>query len=162
MFMRIKKHIVLSVLFFGAAIMTLAVFLLHPTFFIGRKKIGNVVSFPGKDVRVSIELARDPYAWGKGLMFRNELASDAGMLFVFPKEGRQSFWMKDTLIPLDMLFISKDNRIVTIHKNAAPCTALICPHYTATKNSLYVLEVNAGFVDQHDIREGDAIEIDIE
>lgn len=140
--------------------MTIVIFLSHPTFFAGRKKMGNVVTFTGKDIRVFVELARNPYAWGKGLMFRTELNQDAGMLFIFPNESRQAFWMKDTFIPLDMIFISRDKKIVTIHKRTEPCKTLICSRYEPTKNSMYVLEVNAGFTDRYDIREGDEVAFD--
>lgn len=157
MSMRIRKSIMLSVLFFGAAIMTLVLLVLYPTFFLGRKKVGNMVSFPGKDVSMTVELALEPYQWGKGLMYRDALAHDSGMLFVFPREEAFSFWMKDTFIPLDILFISRDKKVVTIHKNAAPCTTLVCPRYTATANALYVLEVNAGFADRYGIKEGDVV-----
>lgn len=162
MYMRIKKQAVFSILFLGAIVMTTGVLLLHPTFFFGRKKIGNVVSFPGKDVSLTVEIARNPYQWGKGLMFRDTLANDSGMLFIFPNEGKHPFWMKDTLIPLDILFISQDRKVVTIHKNATPCVTLFCPQYGASANAIYVLEVNAGFADTYNIKEGDSVEIDTE
>lgn len=158
--MKIKKGIILSILFLGAVLMTTVIFLLHPTFFLGRKKVGDIVSFLGKDVSVTVELALDPYQWGKGLMFRDSLAPDSGMLFVFPTEEKRSFWMKDTLIPLDILFISRDKKVVTIHKNVAPCTTLICPRYTPTQGALYVLEVNAGFTDTYGIKEGDTVNLE--
>lgn len=161
MLFTIKKHITLSLLFLGAAIMTVVIFLLHPTFFSDRKKIGNTVSFPRSGVELTVELASDPYQWGKGLMFRKSLASDSGMLFVFPDEEKRSFWMKNTLIPLDMIFISRDKKVVTIRKNATPCTTLICPYYTSDGNAMYVLEVNAGFADAHTIKEGDTIDISL-
>lgn len=155
----IKNNIVLSVLFLGASIMTLGFVILYPTFFLKRIKIGNSVSFHDGTVRVSVELAADPYQWSKGLMFRESLEKDAGMLFVFPKEEQRSFWMKNTLIPLDIIFITKDKRVVTVQKNATPCTTLLCTHYSSTGNAMYVLEVNAGFADTHGIQEGDLVEI---
>ncbi len=159
MYMKIKKGIILSTLFLGAAILTIGVFLLHPTFFFGRKKIGNIVSFPGKDADVTVEIARDPYSWGKGLMFRDSLPKDSGMLFIFPNEDKRSFWMKNTLIPLDMIFITADKKIVTIQKNATPCKTLLCPQYASTEKAMYVLEVNGGFADAHGVREGDVVEM---
>jgi hypothetical protein len=68
--------------------------------------------------------------------------------------------MKDTIIPLDMIFISRDKKIVTIHRNTTPCTTMICPRYTSTDKAMYVLEVNAGFADAHDIKEGYGIEFE--
>lgn len=159
MLLTIKKHIVFLALFLGAVVMTVAIFLLHPTFFLERKKIGNVVLFPRSGAEVSVEIAADPYQWGKGLMFRKTLGADSGMLFVFPDEEKRSFWMKDTFIPLDIIFVSRDKKVVTIHKNVMPCTTFVCPHYAPTSGAMYVLEANAGFVDVHDIKEGDGVEI---
>lgn len=67
-----------------------------------------------------IDLAVTPAARAKGLMHRRTLAADAGMLFIFPESARQSFWMKNTLIPLDMLFIAGDGRIMHLYHNAQP------------------------------------------
>lgn len=158
--MKIKKQFVLGALFVGAGIVGIFYVLRYPTFFLGR---GNqafaTVSFPAHNARVRAELARDPYAWSKGLMFRKSLAQDTGMLFVFPDSAKRSFWMKNTTIPLDMLFIDADNKIVTIHAGAVPCDTLACPQYASTASAMYVLEVNAGFVERYTIREGDTVEI---
>lgn len=78
-----------------------------------------------------------------GLMNRGRLDSDSGMLFVFEKEEIHTFWMKNTLIPLDMIWIDSDLRIVDI-KEAEPCRADPCPVYEPTGKALYVLEVNKG------------------
>lgn len=154
-----KKGIILSILFLGSMVLSVVIFLLHPSFFLSRKQIGNSVSFPEKNITVSVELAVTPYQWSKGLMFREELASGAGMLFVFPNEEIRSFWMKNTLIPLDILFINADKKIVTMHKDVQPCTTLLCPQYASTVKAMYALEVNAGFVDAHVIHEGDTLVI---
>ena len=158
--MKIKKGGILSVLFLGSILLSVVIFLLHSNFFLSRKQIGNSVSFPEKNSTVSVELAVTPYQWSKGLMFREELASGAGMLFVFPNEEIRSFWMKNTLIPLDILFINADKKIVTMYKNVQPCTTLLCPQYASTENAMYVLEVNAGFLNRYTIQEGDQIVIE--
>ena len=90
-------------------------------------------------------------------MFRESLPADAGMLFVFPDEASRTFWMKHTLIPLDMLFISADKRVVSIQHDAAPCITLTCPLDSSNGKAMYVLEVNAGFAKQHGISVGDAM-----
>lgn len=72
------------------------------------------------EARFSIELAVTPREQARGLMWRQQLAPDAGMLFVYPKPGQPAFWMKNTLIPLDMLFITPDGRVQHVHTRAIP------------------------------------------
>src|SRR5262245_38271015 len=74
----------------------------------------------GGPVDVALEVVRTPAALAQGLMYRTELADRHGMLFVFPEDRDHHFWMKNTLIPLDMLFIASDGSIVGIHRNATP------------------------------------------
>lgn len=160
MYMKIKKQIVLVMLFIGAAILTMFYAVRYPQFFFGKGQQSiSTVRFPSQNVVVLVEVARDPYMWSRGLMFRESLPEDAGMLFVFPDETKRSFWMKNTLIPLDMIFISRDKEIITIRKNAEPCMTTLCPQYVSTADVVYVLEVNAGFVDRYGVKEGDAVEI---
>lgn len=90
---------------------------------------------------VNLEIAENPKQRQTGLMFRESLCDSCGMLFVFEEEGTYSFWMKNTLIPLDMIFIDKDMVIVDI-MHALPCTEDPCMKYTPTEKVLYVLEVN--------------------
>lgn len=95
-------------------------------------------------------------------MHRDSLAEDAGMLFIFDDEGVVGFWMKDTLIPLDIIFISKDWRIVNIRHSAQPCTenpdtTVPCESYFSDEPVRYVLEVNGGFTEQHAIGPGTSI-----
>lgn len=101
-----------------------------------------------------IELAATPEARRKGLMFRQSLAVDAGMLFIFPGRGRHSFWMKNTLIPLDMLFIAGDGRIVDVHHNAQPhsLTSII-----PIADAVAVLEINGGLSRRLGISPGDRV-----
>ncbi|MPM60050.1 hypothetical protein SDC9_106897 [bioreactor metagenome] len=87
-------------------------------------------------------------------MYRKSLPADAGMLFVFDEEEIQGFWMKNTYIPLDMLFVNADNEIITIHTNTAPLKEW---NYASTRPALYVVEVNAGYCAQKQITEGDKI-----
>jgi uncharacterized membrane protein (UPF0127 family) len=111
----------------------------------------------GGDVAVRVEIADTPERRNLGLMYRRELAEDAGMLFVFDESTTLSFWMKNTHLPLDMIFIGEDRRIVGIVKDAVP--------YTTTPRSVgvpsrYVLEVNAGFSDRHRLARGDRVTFD--
>ena len=161
MYMKIKKGLWFSILFVGAAILSVGVFVLHPGFFLMRKKIGNIVTFPDSHISVSVEVADEPYSLSKGLMFRESLADGSGMLFVFPDEKPRAFWMKNTLIPLDMLFISADKRVVSIQKNVMPCVTTTCASYASEGAAMYVLEVNAGFADRYGITQGDLVGFEI-
>ena len=111
---------------------------------------------PGRpEVRVRVEVARTPAERSRGLMFREELEADAGMLFIYEREGNRSFWMKNTLIPLDMLFISKEFRVVGVVENAEPETETL---RRIDRPSQFGLEVNAGFVAENGITVGTEVE----
>ncbi len=86
-----------------------------------------------------------------GLMYRRSLAQDSGMIFVFPDERQNSFWMKNTYIPLDMVFVGKDMRVVGILHDVPPLNQL--PR-TVGKPSMYVLEFAAGTMKRHGVEEG--------
>ena len=94
----------------------------------------------------------------RGLMFREKLLPDQGMLFVFEEEGLYSFWMKNTLISLDMLWINKDRRIVHIARNVPPCKEDPCPSYSPERQGLYVLELAAGAADRLGLKLFDRLE----
>ncbi|MEM4263449.1 MAG: DUF192 domain-containing protein [Candidatus Woesearchaeota archaeon] len=110
------------------------------------------------DTKVTVELAITPEEKAKGLMYREYLAEDRGMLFVFEEEKAPSFWMKNTLIPLDMIFINSENKIVDILL-AEPCKKDPCRSYTPKADAKYVLEVNAGFSERHNANIGDEVSI---
>jgi uncharacterized membrane protein (UPF0127 family) len=98
-----------------------------------------------------VELARSEPEREKGLMYREHLAPDAGMLFLFDRESVQTFWMKNTLIPLDMIFISADHKIVGIVHDAEPQTLNV---RSVDDPSQYVLEIGAGLSAQLGLRAG--------
>jgi uncharacterized protein len=102
---------------------------------------------------VTVEVADSFAEWQKGLMDRTTLEADRGMLFVFPDVQTRSFWMKNTLIPLDMLFISDKFEIVDM-TTMQPCKADPCPSYSSKKPAMYVLEVNAGYANANNITVG--------
>jgi uncharacterized membrane protein (UPF0127 family) len=104
--------------------------------------------------KFSIEIARTPEQLQYGLMFRNKLPADAGMLFIYDRPQRISMWMKNTLIPLDMIFIGADGRIVDIAERRVPHS--IEPVYSSAP-ALGVLEVNGGTVSRLGIKPGDRV-----
>ncbi|MDD5750807.1 MAG: DUF192 domain-containing protein [Candidatus Pacebacteria bacterium] len=101
-----------------------------------------------KEVCFEAEIAKTGIAQAKGLMFRKSLGEREGMLFVFKNEGFHSFWMKNTLIPLDIIFLDKNKKVVQIIKAAQPCQSEKCPSYRNQQPSQYVLEINAGTADK--------------
>jgi uncharacterized membrane protein (UPF0127 family) len=108
--------------------------------------------------RFTVEIADTPETWQRGLMERASLAPNAGMLFLFPDVTPRSFWMMNTLIPLDMLFIDADRRIINIQANALPCAPpRRCPMYGSTAPAKYVLEIPGGRARTLDIRAGDHV-----
>lgn len=95
-----------------------------------------------------------------GLMFRQNMESDEGMVFLFEKEEPLNFWMKNTLIPLDMVFMDKDWKVVSIQKNAQPCKADSCVLYPSGENAKYVLEINGGLSDKLGIQQGATVRLE--
>jgi uncharacterized membrane protein (UPF0127 family) len=106
---------------------------------------------------VKVEIANTQSAREVGLMYRPKLAANAGMLFVFSGPSMLQFWMKNTEIPLDMIFANGDGRIVGIIANAEPYSE---KRLSVDAPSVYVLEVNGGFCAQHGIETGDRIRFD--
>ena len=102
----------------------------------------NQVCFQKQCVDVEIAYKEDDLI--RGLQFRESLASKHGMLFVFRESRRQGFWMKDTRFPLDIIWMDDSRRVTFIAAGAPPCMMDPCPSYVPDKESLYVLEVNAG------------------
>ena len=101
-----------------------------------------------------VELAATPETRRTGLMHRRRLAQDAGMLFIFSRSSRQSFWMKNTLIPLDMLFLAGDGRIMHLHHNARPHS--LTP-ISSNVDVTAVLEINGGLSRRLKIKVGDRV-----
>ena len=107
-----------------------------------------------KDVYFNVEIARKKIDRDKGLMFRKNLKLDKGMLFIFPNESKVSMWMKNTLVPLDIIFISKNYKIVDIINNAKAMSKDIL---TSKVKAKYALEINAGLVKKLNIKIGNNI-----
>ena len=103
---------------------------------------------------VKAEVADTPEERAYGLMNRTFLADGYGMVFVYPAEDYLAFWMKNTLIPLDVIWIDSKMRVVHI-AHATPCTADPCPIYRPDAAAMYVLEVRGGYTLDHSVSEGD-------
>lgn len=106
------------------------------------------------EVPVTVEVVSTPAQQAIGMMYRKELGAMAGMLFVFATTVEHPFWMKNTVLPLDMIFLGDDRAVVGIVKDAVPFTTT---SRTVGVPSRYVLEVNAGFSAKHGIKNGDLV-----
>jgi len=118
------------------------------------------ITYPSGAI-VQAELADTPHTRAQGLMFRKQLAPDAGMLFRFEQTGAWSFWMKNTHIALDILWIGPDKTIVSIATNVPPCRQDPCPHYATRAHALYALELPAGAVTRHRLATGMTLTFDL-
>ena len=107
---------------------------------------------------IDIEIADTDQKTMQGLMYRSSMPQNAGMLFLMPREDIQGFWMRNTYIPLDMIFVNSNKQIVTIHANTTPMNE---SSYISTAPALYVVEVNAGYCNKNNIKEGDLIDFTI-
>lgn len=101
------------------------------------------------------EIARTKPEILTGLMFRHQLPPKHGMLFIFKQEQPLSFWMKNTYIPLDIIWLNKAKQIIHITPNAPPCKQQPCPTYSSQRPAKYVLELNANEAQRWDLKKGD-------
>ena len=113
-----------------------------------------------EDTCFNVEVVDTPETRQKGLMHRENLALNEGMLFVFDTSGNYPFWMKNTLIPLDMIWMNEEKEIVFIAKNVQPCEEDPCPSVNPGVDALYVLEINGGLSDVHSLEVGMRAEFD--
>ena len=90
-----------------------------------------------------LEIAKTPEEISEGLMYRRKLSENKGMIFIFEDEKKRSFWMKNTFIPLDMIFMDSTGKIVEIKENILPCETQICKSYISLP-AKYVIEINSG------------------
>ena len=107
---------------------------------------------------ITAELAVTTEERQLGLMHRKKIDPDQGMLLVFEQENYYSIWMKNMKIPLDLLFLDGEKRIVHIERNVPPCKENPCPSYSSRFPALYVLELKAGSADEHKLKMYDRIE----
>lgn len=149
--------VIIAVLFLGSLIFSDLIFKKKDTEEYMFKKEGELVisdSTGSPRTKIDIEIADTEFDRELGLMMRKTMEENQGMLFIFPDAEPQSFWMRNTFIPLDMVFIDSSKQIITIRKNTRP---LSDTDYSSTGPAQYVLEVNAGFTDKYGIKEGDKI-----
>lgn len=121
------------------------------------KKQGELTFYSndGKPItKIDIQIAATEFDRELGLMFRKSMNENQGMLFIFPVSQIQDFWMRNTEIPLDMIFVDSLKQIVTIHKNTKTMSDQT---YSSTQPALYVIEVNGGFTDKYHIQNGDKV-----
>lgn len=106
---------------------------------------------------IEVAVASDNQSRSEGLMNVTELPDDSGMLFIFDNDQSRSFWMANTPLPLDILFVNSDMNIVRIHRNTQPYSQ---ESIQSEAPARFVVEVNGGYTVEHDIREGMSISID--
>ena len=111
--------------------------------------------------RFDIEIAADDASRQRGLMFRDSMPADHGMLFLFDQPGMLNFWMKNTRIPLDILYFDQNYRLVSAQLRVPPCHGAgnDCPTYPSAEPAQYVLELNAGIADKLGIKPGDTLAV---
>lgn len=124
----------------------------------GDRKNLSILNSDGEIYRLSVKIAKSRSTQAKGLMFRKSMPQNEGMLFVYDKNVNHKFWMKNCLIDLDMIFISKKWEIVDIVHSAQACHEDPCPTYGSNVPYRYVLETNGGFAENNSINPGDLIQ----
>lgn len=117
---------------------------------------GPRVIFPDGFV-VRVEIAADDHTRAEGLMWRDQLRPGTGMLFLYSEDGEYSFWMKNTKIPLDMVWIDSNYRVAAVKFHVPPCVIENCPSYSPNASSRYILEVAGGVAEAHGIKVGDQL-----
>ena len=115
------------------------------------------------DYSFVVEVADTNESRALGLMFREQMDDGAGMLFIFPDTQRRAFWMKNTLIALDILYFDQNRKLVSISENTPPCknTTTRCPSYPSAQPAKYVLEINAGLSEEYGFKTGDELHIQL-
>ena len=115
-----------------------------------------------KGKRFSVEIADTWERRELGLMYRDSMPADHGMLFIFPNEKRRAFWMKNTRIPLDILYFNADLELVSVSRNTPPCRTRRCPSYPSAGPARFVLELNAGLASELGVEAGDRLALDLD
>ena len=105
-----------------------------------------------------VEIADTSEKRERGLMNREYLELNSGMLFLFEEENKYSFWMKNVLISLDIIWIDQNKKVVFIKENAEPCKTEECESFKSDNKALYVLEMNGGLAEKIELNIGDEVE----
>ena len=165
-----RKHFVTVALVLVALA---AIALILPRFF-GSNKTEQIVEITADDIQftkdgelsifkndsliqtIEVEFAKNDMERSLGLMYRSSMDEHQGMWFIFPEEAPRSFYMRNTEIPLDIIYLDKDKKVVSIAKNARPYDETSLP---SEKPAMYVLEINGGLSDKWGIEKGDRMEV---
>lgn len=110
----------------------------------------------------SVEIADTAEEHALGLMYRDSMPADHGMIFLFPNEAPRRFWMKNTRIPLDIMYFDKDLKLVSISADTPPCRVSNCPSYPSKAPAQYVLELNGGVAASLGVKVGDSLTLDLD
>lgn len=117
------------------------------------------VVFMNQHLEINVESAVSQKERERGLMHRNQLGEKQGMLFVYPKPAPRHVWMKNTLIPLDVLFLAADGRILSVLENLQPCRKDPCPIYNSRVPAMYMLELNSHFFSKNHLKIGQKLRL---
>ncbi len=110
-------------------------------------------------IQLTVEVADSEKERELGFMYREKVEEGKGMLFIFEDEAPRNFWMKNTLVPLDILYLNSRKEVVTVVENMEPCKAPQCPSYSSREPAMYALELPAGFVKAHKVTIGDMVNL---
>jgi uncharacterized membrane protein (UPF0127 family) len=116
----------------------------------------RLVPAGGRPLTVRLEVAADPAARARGLMGREQVPPGSGMVFLYPTDVREAFWMKDTLVPLSIAFVAADGRVVSVAE-MTPCRADPCPTYQPAGPYRYAVELGAGAFPAAGVGAGDRV-----
>ena len=125
------------------------------------EKLAKVVFYDSlkvKNLEIIVEIVEDEYHRAKGLMFRENLPLNQGMFFIFENEAPRHFWMKNTTLSLDIIYLEASLNIVSIHRNTTPLTEKL---YPSGKPAMYVIEVRAGFTEQYNVNPGHSVSFEL-
>lgn len=117
------------------------------------------LKFNKQQLSIKVDIAVTEADRQTGLMFQTQLASDHGMLFVFNDQAIRGVWMKNTLIPLDVIFLNDQAVIVSMLTKLQPCQQSPCPSFSSEQPASYMLEMNAGFISEHQIKIGEKLSL---
>ncbi|MBU3964157.1 DUF192 domain-containing protein [Patescibacteria group bacterium] len=146
------KSFVILILLFCLFLVAVTIFV----FFLNNRKDMRINEVCFGDKCFEVEVAETAEQRTKGLMGRSDLPENKGMLFVFQEQGGHGFWMKNMMIPIDIVWMDKDLKITHIEHNVMPCDSDPCPVYKPNLLSQYVLEIKAGLAQELDIKIGDS------
>ena len=118
---------------------------------------GTTVELKGH--KFDVEIADTPETRARGLMFRDSMDADHGMLFLFDRADPQAFWMKNTHIPLDILYFDENYKLVSMQERVPPCRSDPCSVYPSTGPAKYVLELNSGTAEKLGVKAGDVLTV---